>query len=252
MLAMKRRVRCLSVGSAFLVSAVVVGLLAAETADPQSAPRGHTRDNSDWWSYTGRFEADDETISQHREVPASNFQILGVKLNDETFSNAMIKVGKATVIERGDAAKGRSQVCYMSSANEEKIYLVFERGEVNDAFYVFRGGPDWNGSNLCLDSSLITEKLSTASGLRLGQTSAQVKSILGKPSLQSKERLVYSLGVQKRTSAENTQNMKRRNPQLTDEELHRNYDFYSLGVYIEARFATDKLVYLGISKTESY
>jgi hypothetical protein len=39
---------------------------------------------------------------------------------------------------------------------------------------------------------------------------------------------------------------------MTQDELHRNYDYYTLGVYIEARFLSNKLVYLAISKTESY
>jgi len=39
---------------------------------------------------------------------------------------------------------------------------------------------------------------------------------------------------------------------MTQDELHRKYDSYTLGVYIQARFLSDKLVYLGTSKTKSY
>jgi hypothetical protein len=164
----------------FLVAASNLPL-AAELV--QTGPPGYTSDNSDWWSYTRRPEADDEAISQKRELPASNFQILGFKLNDETFGKATAKLGKATVVERGDASTGRSQICYASPGRLSKTYLIFEKGEVNDAFYLLNIGPDWKGSELCTESNLVTANLSTASGLHLGQTSAQVRAILGKPSV---------------------------------------------------------------------
>jgi len=241
--------RCSSVLWVFMVAASILPLAAATV---QTGPPGYTSDNSDWWSYTRRPEADDEAISQKREPPASNFQILGFKLNDETFGRATAKLGKATLVERGDASTGRSQICYSSPGKQSKTYLIFEKGEVNDAFYLFSVGPDWKGSELCTESNLVTTNLSTASGLHLGQTNAQVRAILGKPSFVGDDKIIYSFGVEKKTSAADFESLRQRNPQLSQDELHRNYDFYTLGVYIEARFLSGKLVYLAISKTESY
>ena len=240
---------CFSMLWVFLVAASILPL-AAETV--QTGPPGYISDNSDWWSYTRRPDADDETIGQKREVRASNFQILGLKLNDETFAKATAKLGKAIVVQRGDASTGRSQICYSSAAKKSKTYLVFEKGEVNDAFYMFDVGPDWKGSELCTESNLVTTNLSTASGLHLGQTIAQVKAILGKPGFVAEDKIIYSLGVEKKTSATDFENLRQRNPQLSQDELHRNFEFYTVGVYIEARFLSGKLVYLAISKTESY
>ena len=243
--------RLLSGSAALWVFVVAVTLLPLAAATAQGGPPGYRSDNSDWWSYTRRPDADDG-ISQKRELPDSNFQILGLKLNDEIFGKASAKLGKATIVQRGDASTGRSQICYSSPGKRGKIYVIFEKGEVNDAFYLFSGGPDWQGSDLCIDSNLITSSLSTASGLRLGQTAAQVRGILGKPSKAADDKVVYSLGVEKKTSAADFENLKRWHPELSDDELHKDYGFYTLGVYIEARFVTGKLVYLGISKTESY
>jgi hypothetical protein len=244
-----RFLSCSSVLWVFLVAASILPV-AAELV--QTGPPGYTSDNSDWWSYTRRPEADDEAISQKRELPASNFQILGFKLNDETFGKATAKLGKATVVERGDASTGRSQICYASPGRQSKTYLIFEKGEVNDAFYLLNVGPDWKGSELCTESNLVTANLSTASGLHLGQTSAQVRAILGKPSVVADDKIIYSLGVEKKTSAADFENLKQRNPQLSQGELHRDYESYTLGVYIETRFLSGKLVYLAISKTEGY
>jgi hypothetical protein len=244
--------RILSCSSVLWVFVVAASILPLAAASVQTGPPGYTSDNSDWWSYTRRPEPDDEAISQKREVPAANFQILGFKLNDETFRKATAKLGKATVVERGDASTGRSQICYSSPGKQSKTYLIFEKGEVNDAYYLFIVGPDWKGSELCTESNLVTTNLSTASGLRLGQTNAQVRAILGKPSFVADDKIIYSLGVEKKTSAADFENLRQRNPQLSQDELHRSYDFYTLGVYIEARFLSGKLVYLAISKTESY
>ncbi len=234
----------------FLTVATNIVPLAAATV--QTVSPSYTRDNSDWWSLTRTLGAEDEVIPQESDLQDSNFQILGFKLNEEAFGKAMAKLGKATVVERGDASTGRSQICYSSPGRKSKTYLIFEKGEVNDAFYLFGVGPDWKGSEQCSESNLVTANLSTASGLHLGQTSAQVRAILGKPGFASDDKIIYSVNVEKKTPVADFENLKKRNPQMTQDELHRNYDYYTLGVYIEARFLSDKLVYLAISKTESY
>jgi len=111
---------------------------------------------------------------------------------------------------------------------------------------------DWNGSELYTESNLVTTSLSTASGLHRRQTNAQVAAILGKPSLVADDKIIYSLDVEKKTPVADFENLRKRNPQLGQDELHRNYDYYLRGVYIEARFLSGRLVYLGISKTEAY
>jgi hypothetical protein len=237
---------CVRVLWVFTVATNLVPLAAATV---QTVPPGYTRDNSDWWSLT---RTDDEVVPQEGDLQDSNFQILGFKLNDETFGKAKAKLGKATVVERGDASAGRSQICYSSPGKKSKTYLIFEKGEVNDAFYLFNVGPDWKGSEQCSESNLVTANLSTDSGLHLGQTSAQVRAVLGKPSFASDDKIVYFFSVEKKTPAADFETLKKQNPQMTQDELHRNYDSYTLGVYIQARFLSDKLVYLGVSKTESY
>jgi len=217
----------------------------------QGAP-GYTSDNSDWWSLTRKLTFDKKNLVQNREPSASNFQILGLELDDGIFSKAELKLGKAPIVERGDAATGRSQVCYVAPEEEGRIHLIFEKGEVSELFYLFQDGPDWKGSDLCNRSKLITSSLSVASGLHLGQNPAEVKEILGKPSVDTGSKLIYSFGVEKKSSVADFENLKPRYPELSEEELHKEYEFYTLGVNIEARFTSGKLTYLAISKTEAY
>ena len=138
---------CVHVSWVFTVATSLVPLAATV----QTAPLGYTRDNSDWWSLT---RTDDEAVPQEGDPPDSDFQILGFKLNDETFANAKAKLGKTTVVERGDGSAGCSQVCYSSPGKKSKTYLIFEKGEVNDAFYLFNVGPEWKGSEQCSESNL--------------------------------------------------------------------------------------------------
>lgn len=186
-------------------------------------------DNSDWWSLTRKVEGPD-IEPQKRVPPDSNFSILGVALGDPQGVQLAAKLGKAAIVGRGDAATARAQLCYVSVASSSPVHLVFEEGEVDYAFYLFSGGPDWQRSNLCARSSLISLSLKTGSGLALGQTRSQVEAILGKPTTVWKNRLIY-FGV-----------------------VHvkpKNGESYDLTSYIEARFSDGKLNYLGVMKTET-
>lgn len=235
-----------------VIAAVMAIFVVGAQVKAQGGPPGYTSDNSDWWSHTRRLEFDKKSLVQNREPSPSNFQIVGLELDDEVFSKATFKLGKAPIVERGDAATGRSQVCYVSPEEQGRIHLVFEKGEVNEVLYLFEGGPDWKGSDLCIKSNLITKNLSVASGLRLGKTPAEIRDVLGKPSVVAADKLIYIFSVEKKTSAADFESLKPRYPELSEEELHRNYEFYTLGVYAEARFSNGKLTYLALSKTEAY
>lgn len=210
-------------------------------------------DSSDWWSHLRKDDSGREVAVLKREPAATNFKILGIDLANDLFGKAVARLGEAQTVHRGDASGGRSQICYTSlQDHENRIHLVFESGEVSDWFYLFAGGPDWKGSDVCARSNLVTKNLSVASGLRLGQTPAEVKAILGKPSAVLGNKIIYSFEVEKKTSAGDLDKLRHQNPSLSEEELHRNYDSYSLGVYIEARFAQSKLNYLAVSRTAVY
>jgi hypothetical protein len=91
-----------------------------------------------------------------------------------------------------------------------------------------------------------------ASGLHLGQTSTEVKAILGKPSAMRRNKIIYSYSVQIKTPPADFKKLRKQHPELNLDELQRDYEFYSLSAYIEARFTQSKLTYLAVSKTEAY
>jgi hypothetical protein len=220
--------------------------LVQENLPPSAYP-----DNSDWWSGLNSSDSDEVVNIQERELPPTTFRVLGIGLSEEMFKRAAAKLGKTQILERGDASTGRSQACYVSSQGSPKTFLIFEQGEVNFGFYLFSDSRSWNGMDRCTLSALISDDLSIASGLHLGQSPAQVIAILGKPSRRSKGELLYSLHAKKKNSPEELKRARRANPNMSDTEFHENYDFYDLGVGILARFTNSRLTYLSISKSET-
>ncbi|HKW62602.1 MAG TPA: hypothetical protein VJN89_08670 [Candidatus Acidoferrum sp.] len=241
---------CFSMVTVFLLSLLLASSTRPAIQDGLQVRRG---DNSDWWSQLGTNNPERETTAQNREPAPSSFTILDIQLGDDLLTKVAGKLGKAQIIQRGDASSGRTQVCYTSvQEHPSRIHLVFETGEVSDSFYLFADGPDWNGSDLCVKSKLVTENLSLASGLRLGQTPAQVEAILGKPSLIEGDKVMYSFVVEKKTPPADFKKLRQKYPELSEEEFRRNYESYSLGVNIEARFGHSRLNYLAVLKTETY
>ncbi len=214
-------------------------------------------DSSDWWSYTRQeelpyHEPQHPIHFQNREPAENNFQIAGVTLDAprHDFSVIRSKFGEGTEVERGDAASGRNQICYVSTSGS--VHLIFEFGEVNSVLYLFDGGAAWNGSELCTRSKSLSPNSSTASGLRLGIGPEQVKAILGDPNIATPKKLVYYFGYRKKTSAETLAELRKNYSDMTDAEFGKNFEYADGEAYVEVRFASGQVNYLAISKSETY
>jgi hypothetical protein len=123
--------------------------------------------------------------------------------------NIVHVLGRATVVERGDAANGRSQVCYKSADPSEPTKLIFEIGECTHSFYLFAGGAPFSGTDKCQGSNIITRDLKTPNGLGLGLTPEQVKKILGPPSAAEHESLTYDYNVKLTRTKQRLEELKR-------------------------------------------
>lgn len=236
-----------------LVLAFTLPIPPSRATAQNSPPPNYYPDNSDWWSGLNPTRPDfNQAIElQERELSSANFRILGIHLSDKMFGQAAAKLGKTQVLQRGDASAGREQACYVSGAGSQKVFLIFEQGEVDFTFYLFADSRPWNGMDRCSASPLVSYALSTPSGLHLGQSPAQVIAILGKPNTHLQDELIYSLHARKKNSAEDLQTARKNNPDMSDADFHSNFDFYDLGVGIDAKFTASKLAYLSVSKSET-
>jgi len=243
-----RLYRLLPIRSALLLY-VLIGCATA-----QNTPR--RMDSSDWWSYTRQEELPIEQPRQPikfqgRKPEEANFQVAGITLGETwDFWAVRSKFGEATEVQRGDAASGRNQICYLSSTGG--VHLIFELGEVDSLVYLFEEGPKWNGSELCATSKAVSEETTTASGLRLGLQPEQVKKILGDPSIATPKKLVYYFGYKEKTPPKALAELRKEHPTMNDAEFRKNYEYFDGEAYIEARFASGKLNYLVISRSETY
>jgi hypothetical protein len=232
-------------GFLFLVLSFPLAGLAVQTNDTVRL------DNSDWWSMNRSNDSGAGIKAEAREFTTSNFRILGISLGDTMFSRAGAKLGKATMVERGDASTGRRQACYVSPNSQNKVHLIFEQGEVDYTFYLFASGPSWEGADRCVESNAISRQLATASGIRLGQTPDQVIALLGKPTKRRDDELVYFSSVTKKTSPEDLKEARQQNPEMNDKDFEESYGHYNLGASIVAKFKDSRLTYLAVSKVES-
>lgn len=217
-----------------------------------------TTNDSDWWSVAAKynlmdFSAPDANL-QHRMPSLSNFEILTVSLSTEQFGAIATQLGQAQVVERGDAASGRSQVCYVSVDESPRVHLIFEQEREGSgfSFYLFEDGPQWDGDSSCLRSPRVSMNLQTASGLRLGESEPSVEAILGKPSKAFKNTLTYLYEIRKKTPPAELEKLRRRYPKFTEREFRDSFDFYFVDAYIEARFTSSGLNYLAVTKSQTY
>jgi hypothetical protein len=174
--------------------------------------------NSDWWSEIPKGlggEPPGELLIRRPEP--QNFQILEISVWGYSLNwpqKIVRTLGRAAVIERGDASVGRSQVCYKSVGGSGNTKLIFETGECSESFYLFEDGAPFVGSDRCVASMQVSERLKTPSGLGLGLTPTEVIKLLGQPSTTRPDNFVYIYRVNMRLTKEQIESERREAPDL--------------------------------------
>lgn len=209
-----------------------------------------SRDRTDWWSINNEGFRRPNVKPRNMSIASGTFEIGGVSLGRGQFDRLATKLGKAVIVERGDASTGRQQICYVVSEGSGNMYLIFEFGEDESAFYLFSDGPTWNGREHCTRANHEAIASGTGSGLTLGLTIGQVEALLGKADAVYGEKLVYSREEQQKTTPVQFSRLRKEYPeQLDDADAHKKFDYYSVGTYVEARFGKSGLNYLAVSRS---
>jgi hypothetical protein len=185
------------------LSSCTLAPLCAQQSPKSNAP-AETKilDNSDWWSLNSKpFDQNSKSSQpQRRAVSTANFSILGVTLDQHTFEHADARLGRTTRVNRGDASTGRSQICYVSGREPAATYLIFERGEVDFSFYLFKAAAHWNGDKYCVLTPRLSALTTTGTGIHLGMDQTAVIRILGIPVSRSATELTFALEPAKHSS----------------------------------------------------
>jgi hypothetical protein len=215
---------------------------------PKDAVR--LNDDSDWWSL-GRKEGVEPSAEADRpqwlanKAPTSGdvarFFILGVrpptpgKVENHWLREIEARLGKAKIVERGDGAAGREQLCYKSAADSGNIKLLFEHNEVFYSFILFDTGPGWKGIEYCAESPKVTAVLATRGGLKLGLTEAETESILGIPTYAKGSTRWYEFETHRFVTV---------SPNAPED--------WEISGTLELGFSSHKLTYLAASRSEIF
>ena len=105
------------------------------------------------------------------------------------------------------------------SKNKEESTLSLRKERSTKSCTYLEDGPDWKGSDLCFKSSLITKRLSVASGLRLGLTPAEVqKQYWVNRAWPQATGSSTTLAFRRKSSAADLEKVKQAYPRLSEEE----------------------------------
>jgi hypothetical protein len=66
------------------------------------------------------------------------------------------------------------------------------------------------------------------------------------------EKLVYYFDYRKKSIPKELAALRKNFPDMNDKEFAKNFEFADSEAYIEARFASGKLNYMAVSKSETY
>lgn len=80
-----------------------------------------------------------------------------------------------------------------------------------------------------------------------------MEAVLGKPSTVSADKVTYDLEVKKRTPESKLEKLRRREGAgMSEKDFLDSFEFYYASSFVVAKFKTAKLVYLGVTISESY
>jgi hypothetical protein len=121
--------------------------------------------------------------------------------------------------------------------------VIFEEAEIYSLLYIFEGGASWKGSDLCARSHLVSKKITTSNGLRLGLSAGEVKQILGTPTFETPEKPLYFTEYPAQAPTRRFREFRPNNPRLRVEDI-------TVNAYVAARFTNTRLTYLAIGRSE--
>lgn len=133
------------------------------------------------------FSAATRAAPEGHKLDSKNFEVLGIRLGDSEIGDVERILGSAPVRQATHIEEGSS--CYASRANDRTV-LEFDNWLTNVVEFRFYQGSTQSLSQ-CAKSSLVSNSLSTASGLRLGMSRSEVLALLGPPSKMQGDDLIY-------------------------------------------------------------
>jgi hypothetical protein len=142
------------------------------------------------------------------EISAKNFEIAGITLGATANQDLERILGPAPAMDTPDHEGARS--CYLSASGDGAV-LEVETWVGTVIEFRLDSRPDATG-NRCAKSSLVSKKLATGTGLKLGLLRKQVVAILGGPTAINGSRLVYEQSFDRPLTSQEKLRLKQSGP----------------------------------------
>lgn len=180
------------------------------------------------------------------EIPPATFALASITVGVNTLDEVEDTYGAAKTSRVSSEDEAETRVCYSVVSPQGTSYLTFE-AHVMGAYGVVTGfgvsiiqpnGP-------CVATKASVGILETGSGVRLGQSRAQVRRAIPVAFKNRGSKLSYETVTRRAASEEERQRLRARWP--TEEQ-----DYFDVTMSVTATFKDDRLVDFRVRRIESY
>ena len=128
--------------------------------------------------------------STEKEIDAANYTILGLVIGESAWLDVQSKFGFALAFG-DDNDPEVQQICFISNRDETLFLLKFKHNQLIQ-FRLQSNKNHFYKWHFCTKSPLVSKYTATASGIKLGMSKNDIKTILGAPTEESNNRLKYT------------------------------------------------------------
>ncbi len=194
--------------------------------------------------------ADAATKVRQSDIDKEHITVSGVTVGVTTMASVTKRLGPAKPFNfnRQTRKKPVSALCY---AGADSTKLLFVAGAEGRALKVARaritaGDVEVGYGGSCLTSKAVSGALATKSGLRVGMTRAELKSVLGEPTDENADFISYEFHLHRALTAPEVARIEVEWPKV------RLYPYHDISSSIEARFVDGVVKRLDIIRFSTY
>jgi hypothetical protein len=171
--------------------------------------------------------------SQNKDLNKSNYTVMGLTIGECSRHDILSKLGPTLMI-KDEENTHIDHLCYISDRDETLIIFSFKANQCA-RFQMMSRKHQFYKWHFCAVSPLVTEEMSTESGITLGMHKDQLKTMLGTPKKDSDEILVFEY---KRKIPMENEELKKGSQYFEDRNIDSSR---TVSIYVEARFVDSEL-----------
>ena len=176
------------------------------------------------------FDPDhEEVIYSHElkkingEIKAAHLKILGMKLGEMTGQLVEAKLGERKAYINKGGHHALMQFCYVSDLPGDKTKVIFGVDDYDRkvaSFKILSSRVIFSNSEKCMPSPLVSKSIATESDLKLGMSLKHVKNLVGTPSKEDSNRLIYFYNFKRPFTDEEIRKHRQEKSSCTDEYIY--------------------------------